>query len=159
MARPGSRIGIGIEGRLTAWWLVAGGWWLVAGGWWLVAGGWGAPDGAAGIEDRDRDRDRRSGAPDGAVAGGWWLGSALRRDRDRDRDAWRRTTSLSFRPKRSGVEKSHCSMCRITVGDLSDQSYNRALILFSSYRFRAPLEMTCEAARPGPRPGRNRAFP
>ena len=40
---------------------------------------------------------------------------------------------------------------RITVGDLSAQSYNRALILFSSYRFRVPLEMTCEAARPGPR--------
>lgn len=40
---------------------------------------------------------------------------------------------------------------RITVGDISAQSYNRALILFSSYRFRAPLEMTCEAARPGPR--------
>ena len=40
---------------------------------------------------------------------------------------------------------------RITVGDLSAQSYNRALILFSSYRFRAPLEMTCEAARPGPK--------
>ena len=139
-ARPGS----GIEDRGAPDGAVAGGWWL------------GAPTARdrgsrIGIEDR--------GAPDGAVAGGWWLGSALRRDRDRDRDAWRRTTSLSFRPKRSGVEKSHCSMCRITVGDLSAQSYNRALILFSSYRFRAPLEMTCEAARPGPRPGRNRAFP
>ena len=42
---------------------------------------------------------------------------------------------------------------RITVGDLSAQSINGALILFSSYRFRAPLEMTCEAARPGSEPG------
>ena len=35
------------------------------------------------------------------------------------------------------------------MGDLSAQSINGALILLSSYRFRAPLEMTCEAGAAG----------
>ena len=62
-----------------------------------------------------------------------------------------RPAVISTETQWSGEISLQIGAGRITVGDLSAQSINGALILFSSYRFRAPLEMTCEAARPGPR--------
>lgn len=79
------------------------------------------------------------GAPDGA---GSRIGGRLTADY---------LTVISTETQWSGEISLLNGAGRIKVGDLSAQSYNRALILFSSYRFRAPLEMTCEAARPGPR--------
>ena len=47
------------------------------------------------------------------VAGGWWLvaGSAYGADRRHQPPA----APLSFRPQRSGVEKSHCSMVQAAL--------------------------------------------
>ena len=52
----------------------------------------------------------------------------------------------SFRPKRSGVEKSPSSDCTggITAGDLSTQSIMGAVPVYLPYRYVPPLEMTKE---------------
>ena len=56
----------------------------------------------------------------------------------------------SFRPKRSGVEKSPSSDCTggITAGDLSTQSIMGAVPVYLPYRHAAPLEMTVAAGTP-----------
>ena len=56
----------------------------------------------------------------------------------------------SFRPKRSGVEKSPPSdgTGGITAGDLSTQSIMGAVTVCLSYRHAAPLEMTVAAGTP-----------
>lgn len=118
------------RGRLTVRQLVAGGWWLVAGS----AYGAGSRIGIGG-------RGSMGPVPTGATSH-----QPPRCHFDRSAVEWRNLTA-----QWSGEISLLNGAGRITVGDISAQSYNRALILFSSYRFRAPLEMTCEAARPGPR--------
>ena len=75
---------------------------------------------------------------------------------DRSGAEWRNLTPLmtekpapalsSFRPKRSGVEKSPSFDCTggITVGDLSTQSIMGAVPVYLPYRYVPPLEMMKE---------------
>ena len=101
---------------------------------WLVAGGW------------------------LLVAGGWFLVPSYKLLATSYLHT-SRPAVISTAAQWSGEISLQIGAGRITVGDLSAQSINGALILLSSYRFRAPLEMTCEAGAAGTETWAEPGFP